>query len=92
MRFRREPLSDLCAAALRPGFVSYLLVEPTPAESMRDRHPEASETLSREPALVVLSLHMPARQSATVVARSKDHRDGVTPARGVDGGLLGDAR
>jgi len=60
VRYWREPLSDLCAAALRPGFVIDLLTEPKPAESMRDRHPEAYETLSREPAFLVLRLHKPA--------------------------------
>jgi SAM-dependent methyltransferase len=56
VRYWREPLSGLCAAALRPGFVIDLLVEPKPAESMRDRHPEDYETLSREPGFLVLRL------------------------------------
>ena len=61
VRYWREPLSDLCAAALRPGFVIDLLVEPRPAASMRDRYPEDYETLRRDPAFLVLRLHKPAR-------------------------------
>jgi SAM-dependent methyltransferase len=61
VRYWREPLSDLCAAALSPGFLIDLLAEPRPAESMRSRHPETYETLSREPGFLVLRLRKPAQ-------------------------------
>jgi SAM-dependent methyltransferase len=60
VRYWREPLTALCAAALRPGFVIDLLVEPQPAESMRERHPEAYETLSRGPGFLIVRLRKPA--------------------------------
>ena len=56
VRYWREPLTDLCAAALRPGFVIDLLVEPKPAESMLVRHRETYDILSEQPAFLVLRL------------------------------------
>lgn len=55
----REPLSDLCAAALSAGFVIDLVVEPRPTETMRTRYPADFATLSREPGFLVLRLRKP---------------------------------
>jgi SAM-dependent methyltransferase len=52
----REPLSDLVAAALSAGFVLDLLDEPRPTATMRTRHPETYETLTRQPGFIVLRL------------------------------------
>lgn len=54
--FWREPLTSLCAAATNAGFLIAVLLEPTPAESMRSRWPEDWEQLHREPGFLVLSL------------------------------------
>jgi SAM-dependent methyltransferase len=56
VRFWREPLTTLCDAAYRAGFVIERLVEPLPAESMRARWPEDYEQLSREPGFLNLRL------------------------------------
>ena len=46
MPFWREPLSALCTAATGAGFLIEQLIEPVPAETMRDRYPEDYEQLS----------------------------------------------
>lgn len=56
VRFWREPLSDLCAAATSAGFVIDLLGEPRPADSMRTRHPDDYAKLHREPGFLLLRL------------------------------------
>ena len=56
VRFWREPLSALCAAATDAGFLIDLVDEPRPAESMRARDPETYAKLNREPGFVVLRL------------------------------------
>ena len=56
IRFWREPLSDLCAAATGAGFVIERIDEPRPAPSMRDRAPEDFAKLEREPGFLVLRL------------------------------------
>jgi len=56
VRFWREPLTSLCAAAADAGFVIERLVEPLPAESMRDRSPEEWETLQQRPGFLLLRL------------------------------------
>jgi hypothetical protein len=58
--FWREPLSALCAAATGAGFLIEQLIEPLPAETMRDRYPEDYEKLSREPGFLILRLLKPA--------------------------------
>ena len=58
--FWREPLTTLCAAATDAGFLIERLVEPRPAESMRDRWPEEWEELNREPGFLILRLLRPA--------------------------------
>lgn len=56
----REPLTALCAAASDAGFLIERLVEPLPADSMRERDPEDWEKLRREPGFLVLRLLRPA--------------------------------
>ncbi len=60
VRFWREPLSDLCAAATDAGFLISRLIEPRPAESMRTRWPRDYERLTREPGFLLLQLVKPA--------------------------------
>ena len=64
VRFWREPLSDLCAAATGAGFVIERLDEPRPAPSMRDRFPNDFATLEREPGFLVLRLGKLARSES----------------------------
>jgi SAM-dependent methyltransferase len=56
VRFWREPLSRLCAAATSAGFVIDQLIEPRPAESMRELFPTDYDTLNREPGFLILGL------------------------------------
>src|SRR6266699_1698045 len=58
--FWREPLSALCTAATDAGFLIEKLIEPLPAESMREDYPEEYEKLSREPGFLILRLLKPA--------------------------------
>ena len=60
VHFWREPLSAFCAAATGAGFLIEQLIEPVPAETMRDRHPEEYEQLNREPGFLILRLLKPA--------------------------------
>jgi SAM-dependent methyltransferase len=60
VHFWREPLSALCAAATDAGFLIEKLIEPIPAESMRERYPEDYERLSKEPGFLILRLLKPA--------------------------------
>jgi SAM-dependent methyltransferase len=60
VHFWREPLSALCTAATDAGFVIEKLIEPVPAETMRERYPEDYEKLSREPGFLILRLLKPA--------------------------------
>jgi SAM-dependent methyltransferase len=60
VHFWREPLSALCTAATDAGFLIGKLIEPVPAETMRDRYPEDYAKLSREPGFLVLRLVKPA--------------------------------
>ena len=59
VRFWREPLSALCAAATDAGFLIEKLLEPLPAETMRERYPEEYGQLSREPGFLILRLLKP---------------------------------
>ena len=61
VRFWREPLSALSAAATEAGFLIEKVIEPVPAETMRDRYREDYEKLSREPGFLILRLLKPAR-------------------------------
>ncbi|GAB3245797.1 class I SAM-dependent methyltransferase [Kineococcus gypseus] len=56
VRFWREPLSRLCAAATGAGFVIDLLDEPRPTPAVRESHPEDFARLQREPGLLLLRL------------------------------------
>jgi len=60
VHFWREPLSVLCTAATDAGFFIEKLVEPVPAETMRERYPEDYEKLSKEPGFLILRLLKPA--------------------------------
>lgn len=59
IRFWREPLTSLCASIAEAGFLIERLVEPLPAESMRDRWPEEWEELHHRPGFLVLRLFKP---------------------------------
>lgn len=50
----------LCAAATGAGFLIERLIEPLPAETMRERYPGDYEKLSREPGFLILRLLKPA--------------------------------
>jgi SAM-dependent methyltransferase len=60
VHFWREPLSALCAAATDAGFLIEKLIEPVPAETMRERYPEDYDQLSKEPGFLILRLLKPA--------------------------------
>jgi SAM-dependent methyltransferase len=60
VHFWREPLSALCTAATDAGFLIEKLIEPVPAESMRERYPQDYEKLSKEPGFLILRLLKPA--------------------------------
>jgi ubiquinone/menaquinone biosynthesis C-methylase UbiE len=61
VRFWREPLSALCTAATDAGFLIEKVVEPVPAETMREHYPEDYAKLSKEPGFLILRLLKPAR-------------------------------
>jgi len=65
--FWRESLSALCAAATEAGFLIEKLIEPVPAETMRERYPEDYERLSTEPGFLILRLLKPARGCGPVL-------------------------
>lgn len=56
VRYWREPLSDLCAAATDSGFVIQRLVEPRATEVIRERWPEEHAKLSTRPGFLALRL------------------------------------
>jgi ubiquinone/menaquinone biosynthesis C-methylase UbiE len=56
VRFWREPLTGLCESAAEAGFFIERLVEPLPAESMRERWPDDWQKLQREPGFLILRL------------------------------------
>ena len=60
VRFWREPLSALCGAATGTGFLIEALIEPRPAESMRERFPDDYAKLTAEPGFLILRLLKPA--------------------------------
>jgi len=65
VHFWREPLSALCTAATDAGFLIGKVIEPVPAETMRDRYPEDYEKLSKEPGFLILRLLKPAKPAPT---------------------------
>lgn len=56
VRYWREPLADLCAAATDSGLVIEQLLEPRPAETMRSGSPEDYAKLHTQPGFLVLRL------------------------------------
>jgi len=60
VHFWREPLSALCTAATDAGLLIEKVIEPVPAETMRERFPEEYERLSKEPGFLILRLLKPA--------------------------------
>lgn len=56
VRWWREPLSDLCAAATGSGLLVERLVEPRPGPAVRERSAERYAELSRSPGFLVLRL------------------------------------
>ena len=54
--FWREPLTSLCDAVHRAGFLIERLVEPLPADTMREHSPHDHDQLSREPGFLQLRL------------------------------------
>lgn len=61
VRFWREPLTALCAAATGAGFVIDLLDEPRPTRTMQQRDPDEYTRLNRQPGFLVLRLRKLAR-------------------------------
>jgi hypothetical protein len=56
VRFWREPLSALCSAATDAGFLIEKVIEPLPADTMRQHHPEEYEKLTTRPGFLLLRL------------------------------------
>ncbi|WP_159928868.1 class I SAM-dependent methyltransferase [Rhodococcus sp. WAY2] len=56
VRYWREPLSELCSAATDAGFVIRQVIEPRPAESMRQAWPEDYAQLMQRPGFLMLDL------------------------------------
>lgn len=73
VRFWREPLSALCAAATSAGFLIEQLVEPLPADSMRDQWPADYEKLITRPGFLILRLLKP--HERTGLRRSESTSD-----------------
>jgi SAM-dependent methyltransferase len=59
VRFWREPLSALCSAATDAGFVIEQLIEPRPAQTMREPFPDDFAELERAPGFLTLRLAKP---------------------------------
>lgn len=56
VRFRRAPLTHWCAEFLEAGFLIERLVEPLPAESMKDRFPDTYDRFTVEPFFIAFVL------------------------------------
>ncbi len=56
VRYWREPLTELCAAATGSGFLIERLIEPLPAASMRSLYPKDYQHLSTVPGFLILRL------------------------------------
>ena len=56
VRFWREPLSAFCTAATSCGFLIEHVIEPLPADSMRERYPDDYAKLTKEPGFLILRL------------------------------------
>ena len=64
VRFWREPLSALCGYGTGAGFLIEKVIEPLPADSMRERYPEDYQKLTAEPGFLILRLVKPRRSPA----------------------------
>lgn len=60
VRYWREPLGVLCDAATGAGFLIRRVIEPMPAESMRERWPDDFARLRANPGFLILDLVRPA--------------------------------
>lgn len=56
VRFRRAPLTAWCAEFREAGFLIERLVEPLPAESMKDHYPDTYDQLTAEPLFITFVL------------------------------------
>ncbi len=72
MRFWRVPLSALCDAAADAGWLIERLIEPRPAESMRERFPDTYAKLQVEPGFLILKLRKPANPQSDPAHDPKD--------------------
>ena len=79
VRFWREPLSALCGAATSAGFLIEALIEPVPAESMRERYPADYARLTTEPGFLILHLLKPARHNPRPRPRAAAAREDIHP-------------
>jgi SAM-dependent methyltransferase len=59
VRFWREPLTVLCDAVHRAGFLIERLVEPEPSDLIRERWPDDYDDLRRAPGFLALRLLKP---------------------------------
>lgn len=59
VRFWREPLSALCGYATSAGFLIEKVIEPLPADTMRERYPDDYRKLTIEPGFLILRLGKP---------------------------------
>ena len=59
VRFWREPLSALCGYATDAGFLIQKVIEPLPADTMRERYPEDYQKLTSEPGFLILRFVKP---------------------------------
>jgi SAM-dependent methyltransferase len=59
VRFWREPLTTLCAAATESGFMISRLVEPLPDAAMKEQAAEDWDKLHQSPGFLILELQKP---------------------------------
>ena len=59
VRYWRESLTDLCAAATDSALIIERVLEPRPADSMRPRYPQDHTKLHAQPGFLVLCLQRP---------------------------------
>lgn len=71
VRFRRAPLTAWCAEFREAGFLIERLVEPLPAESMRDGSPDTYDQLTVEPFFIVFVL---VKTSSPAASRQQNER------------------
>jgi len=59
VRFWREPLSTLCGYGTGAGFLIEKVIEPLPADTMRERYPKDYQKLTAEPGFLILRFVKP---------------------------------